>query len=92
LAGGMRRGERGNLASRVAAVEPPSTPRSPARHCFVDDEPALLVEWRRGSVGWEGRVLSMSWIDAVGWATVERWLPASRVRGCEEAGGRPRTS
>jgi hypothetical protein len=86
----MSRGVRGNLASRVAAsasasTPPPTTPApraqgSPARHCFVDGAPALLVEWRQGHGGWEGRVLSMLWVDAVGWATVERWLPASDVQ------------
>ncbi len=86
MAGGMSRGVGGNLASRVAASAsastspPPSTQGSPARHCFVDGAPALLVEWRHGVGGWEGRVLSMIWVDTVGWATVERWLPASEVR------------
>ena len=81
----MSRGVGGNLASRVAgstsaSTPPPSSQGSPARHCFVDGAPALLVEWRRGVGGWEGRVLSMIWVDAVGWATVERWLPVSAVR------------
>ena len=85
MAGGMSTGSGGNLASRVAAtgaarstsLRVPSG--SPARHCFVEGEPALLVEWRQTSIGWEGRVLSMTWIDAVGWATVERWLPAADI-------------
>jgi hypothetical protein len=81
----MSRGARGNLASRVAASGPSSSTSlrvpsgSPARHCFVEGEPALLVEWRHGDLGWEGRVLSMTWIDAIGWATLERWLPASDI-------------
>jgi hypothetical protein len=37
------------------------------------------VEWRRSQTGWEGRVISVLWIDAVGWASVERWLPAGRI-------------
>lgn len=80
MAGGMGRSAQGNLAQRLAA-QAPLTPvhRSPARHCFVEGEPALLVEWRQGVGGWEGRVLSMTWIDAVGWATLERWLPASDI-------------
>lgn len=53
--------------------------RSPSRHCHVDGEPSLLVEWRHDVRGWEGRVISQVWIDAVGWATVERWLPAGLI-------------
>jgi len=68
----------GSSAARGAA------PASPARHCFVDGQPSLLVEWRRASSGWEGRVLSVRWLDGEGWGTVERWLPAALV----EAGPR----
>jgi hypothetical protein len=57
------------------SVDPPS----PARHCFVDGEQSLLVEWRHGSAGWEGRVISMTWVDGAGWATVDRWLPAPSI-------------
>jgi hypothetical protein len=45
----------------------------------VDGAPALLVEWRRCPGGWEGRVISVLWLDGEGWATVERWLPAALV-------------
>jgi hypothetical protein len=79
MAGGYGRSDQGNLARRVAATSSARVHPSPARHCFVNGEPALLVEWRQGSAGWEGRVISMVWIDAVGWATVERWLPASAI-------------
>ena len=81
MAGGYGRGDQGSLAERVGAVssDTPASPRTPARHCFVDGEPALLVEWRQGSGGWEGRVISMVWVEAVGWATVERWLPTSAL-------------
>jgi hypothetical protein len=80
----MSRRVGGSLADRVAATTSattasPSPQGSPARHCFVAGAPALLVEWRRGRDGWEGRVLSMTWIDAVGWSTVERWLPAAAI-------------
>jgi hypothetical protein len=81
----MSTGARGNLASRVAGTSAPTSTSlrvpsgSPSRHCFVEGEPALLVEWRQTNLGWEGRVLSMTWIDAVGWATVERWLPARQI-------------
>ena len=51
MRGGYGSGEHGTLAERVAGTAPqqqrPPTPASPARHCFVDGEPSLLVEWRR---------------------------------------------
>ena len=75
----LRHGLHGTLADRVAATGRaegrPATPPSPARHCFVDGEPSLLVEWRRADRGWEGRVLTLVWVDAVGWVTIERWRP-----------------
>ena len=67
MRGGYGTSGQGNLVSRTGAdrrVDPPS----PARHCFVEGQPSLLVEWRRGDAGWEGRVISVQWIDAVGWA------------------------
>jgi hypothetical protein len=82
MRGGYGTGEHGTLAERVAgtaAQQRPPTPPSPARHCFVEGEPSLLVEWRRVDRGWEGRVLTLVWIDAVGWVTVERWLPATDI-------------
>jgi len=78
MRGGYGTSGQGNLASRTGAAVP-ATPISPARHCFVDGEASLLVEWRRGTAGWEGRVITVAWSDAVGWATLERWLPASRI-------------
>lgn len=57
----------------------PAVPASPARHCHVAGEPSLLVEWRRTARGWEGRVLTLVWMDAVGWVTLERWLPAADI-------------
>jgi hypothetical protein len=86
MRGGYGTGEHGTLAERVAgtvAAQPPEprppTPPSPARHCFVDGEPSLLVEWRRAERGWEGRVHTLVWVDAVGWVTIERWLPAAEI-------------
>ena len=83
MRGGYGSGEHGTLAERVAGTAPqrqrPPTPQSPARHCFVDGEPSLLVEWRREDRGWEGRVITLVWLDAVGWTTIERWLPASTI-------------
>ncbi len=77
--GGHRTSGQGNLADRTGASRP-ANPPSPARHCFVDAQPSLLVEWRRGATGWEGRVISVVWVDAVGWTNVERWLPAATIR------------
>ena len=78
MRGGYGTSGQGNLASRTGA-DRPTDPASPARHCFVEGQPSLLVEWRRSTTGWEGRVISVVWIDAVGWASVERWLPAERI-------------
>ena len=87
MRGGYGTGKHGTLAERVAGTvsEPASTPpprgtpNTPARHCHVNGEPSLLVEWCRTERGWEGRVISVLWVDAVGWATVERWLPAEDI-------------
>lgn len=83
MAGGMGRSDQGSLVQRLGSTRSSEdlVHRSPARHCFVNGEPAFLVEWRQASAGWEGRVLSMVWADAVGWATVERWLPAGEITG-----------
>ena len=71
MRGGYGSGGQGNLTSRTG-VDRGADPPSPARHCFVEGQPSLLVEWRRGATGWEGRVISVVWVDAVGWASVER--------------------
>lgn len=78
MRGGYGRGNQDTLASRTGA-DRPADPPSPARHCFVDGQPSLLVEWRRDVAGWEGRVISVVWVDAVGWATVERWVPTDEI-------------
>lgn len=78
MAGGYGTTRHGSLASR-AGINRPADPPSPARHCLVDSQPSLLVEWRRSTGGWEGRVISVLWIDAIGWATMERWLPAADI-------------
>jgi hypothetical protein len=51
MAAGYGRGDQGRLIDRFEATlaETSAVPRSPARHCFADGEPALLVEWRQGS-------------------------------------------
>ena len=64
-------------------TEPPD--EGPARHCWVsgaaDDagvkRPGLLVEWRTGPLGWEGRVVYAAALRSGAWALVEEWLPAS---------------
>jgi hypothetical protein len=80
MRGGHGPSGQGSIASRVGAQQP-AEPPSPAPHCFVDGEPGLLVQWRQGSGGWEGRVISMTWVDAVGWASLERWLAAQSISG-----------
>ena len=82
MRGGYGTGDRATLAERAAGpstVAPADLRRSPARHCLVGGEPSLLVEWRRGRGGWEGRVLSVVWLDGTGWVTLERWLPAAEI-------------
>lgn len=81
MRGGYGESGQGSLASRTGRAAPAARvdPPSPARHCSVAGQPSLLVEWRRGAAGWEGRVISVLWIDAVGWGTVERWLPAGEI-------------
>jgi hypothetical protein len=55
------------------------------RHCWVHEPPdapgtwpGLLVEWRQGTTGWQGRV-SYAVTRPHGPALVEAWLPASRL-------------
>jgi hypothetical protein len=87
MRGGYGTRDHGTLDDRNSGArsrqqpQPPQEPQpsSPARHCHVDAQPSLLVEWRRGDTDWEGRVISVLWIDAVGWASVERWLPAADI-------------
>jgi hypothetical protein len=85
MAGGM--GARGGLpmSQRVRLGARASDDGCPARHCWVADavdgtgvkRPGLLVEWREGAAGWEGRVVYVAALRADGWAVVEEWLPAS---------------
>ena len=57
----------------------------PARHCWVsgavDDagvkRPGLLVEWRAGHAGWEGRVVYVAELRPGIWVLVEEWLAAA---------------
>ncbi len=79
-------GGRGGIPmSRRVRLSGESADDCPARHCWVsggvDDRgvkrPGLLVEWRDGGRGWEGRVVYVARLRPDGWTLVEEWLPAS---------------
>jgi hypothetical protein len=62
----------------------------PARHCWVTapvdggaPRPGLLLEWRRGENGWEGRVAYAAELRSRRWGAVEEWLPAEAVASVE---------
>jgi hypothetical protein len=75
-------------AARSPAPHPPV--RRPAgaehgRHCWVHDPPdapgtwpGLLVEWRQGEDGWQGRV-AYAVVGTHGPVLVEAWLPAGQL-------------
>jgi hypothetical protein len=83
-----------SLEERAAGsgVRPELPPRPAAphdvaegRHCWVHDPPdaggtwpGLLVEWRRGEAGWQGRVV-YTVVASAGPRLVEAWLPAARL-------------
>lgn len=85
MRGGMERGHGPTLAERGGqrrAAEPDA-----ARHCWVVDAPChpgrwpgLLVEWRRETEGWFGRVVygipDPSWN---GVRLIERWIPGQHL-------------
>jgi hypothetical protein len=82
--GGIPMSRRVRLSSTSAGL--PGVPdECPARHCWVagavDDagtkRPGLLVEWRSGADGWEGRVVYAALLRPGGWLLVEEWLPSS---------------
>ena len=87
--GGLPLGER--VALSRAATTPPDPGHDgddgtgPARHCWVGDavdalgvkRPGLLVEWRSGREGWEGRVVYVARLRPQGWVLVEEWVPAA---------------
>jgi hypothetical protein len=79
MAGGMRRRTSGTLADRVAGTGGrPAPPR--AKHCWVTGPtgrlPGLLLAWRQGVEGWEGRVVHLV-LEPSGWVVVDEWLPAA---------------
>ena len=72
------------------AAEADERAECPARHCWVTSpvdggapRPGLLLEWRRGLHGWEGRVAYAAELRAGRWAAVEEWLPAEVVASVE---------
>jgi hypothetical protein len=78
MAGGMRRRASGTLASRVAGTAQ-HPPPPPVKHCWVTGPggrlPGLLLAWRQGADGWQGRVVHPV-PEGAGWALVDEWLPA----------------
>jgi len=78
----MRRRASGSLADRVAASS--GSPPPPAlKHCWVVTGPrgrlpGLLLAWRQGPDGWQGRVVHAV-LEPSGWAVVEEWLPAGML-------------
>lgn len=79
----MRRRTSGSLADRMGgtAQQPPAPT---VKHCWVIESsgrlPGLLLGWRRGAAGWEGRVVHPVH-EPSGWALVEEWLPAEALEG-----------
>ena len=73
------------MSERVLRNKPPApVDGCPARHCWVSEapdragvkRPGLLLEWRQGPAGWEGRVVYAVQLRADGWASVEEWVSA----------------
>jgi hypothetical protein len=79
MAGGMNRGERRSIAERIHGSAPAAAPAPTLKHCWVLDRhgrlPGLLLEWRRTTEGWQGRVVRPV-LESYGWVVVEDWLPA----------------
>ena len=74
MAGGMGKGSRYRSPSGRYVFAP--------QHCWVLNPPGapgrwpgLLLEWRRGPDGWEGRVAYVAQLQN-GHALVELWMPA----------------
>jgi hypothetical protein len=76
------------MAERVASSDTTATPAAPDRpgslkHCWVLDGegrlPGLLLEWRRGERGFEGRVVHAVDDPQLGWIVVEEWVSAERL-------------
>ena len=75
----MRRRTSGSLADRVAGTGRPPDPPG-VKHCWVSGPtgrlPGLLLAWRQGAGGWQGRVVHLV-LEPSGWVVVEEWLPAA---------------
>lgn len=73
------------LSERIRGATAAEASVCPARHCWVADaadghgtkRPGLLVEWRQGDVGWQGRVVYALSLRPGEWQLVEEWLPAA---------------
>lgn len=67
------------MHDRINLPAPPE-PLPPVRHCWVAISvgrvPGLLLAWRKGADGWEGRVVRRA-RGEVGWLIVEDWTPAA---------------
>lgn len=90
VAGGMRRRTSGSLADRVAGTPSVASPGPPAvKHCWVvgpDGRHAgLLLAWRQGAGGWQGRVVHPV-LEPAGWVVVEEWVPAAMLAALDSPG------
>lgn len=88
MAGGMsKRGSWGTLRDRINPPAPPE-PLPPVRHCWVTTSdgrvPGLLLAWRKGTDGWEGRVVHPARGEG-GWLVLEDWTPAALLDPVDNA-------
>lgn len=84
-----KRGSGVPLGERRRPGDRPPAPADdcPARHCWVADaadrqgvkRPGLLVEWRRTSTAWQGRVVYAASLRPGEWVLVEEWLPSELI-------------
>ena len=86
---GVRPSDRGHgllpTSEEAAGAPPRAGDGGEGRHCWVRDPPdapgvwpGLLVEWRQGAGGWQGRVV-YTVTGPHGATLVEAWLPAARL-------------
>ena len=97
MAGGWQPGRGESLAERTrrsmervapAAPDRPLLPTTAGRHCWVigDDGQALaglLLEWRQGGGGWQGRVAYATAGDGSA-RLIEEWLPADQLKQSDD--------
>lgn len=88
-----RRGDHGTLADRTARSREREPPPVALRHCWVVGPegalPGLLLGWERRASGWWGRAVHPVPAADAGWAVVEEWLPADRLRPVAAGPGDP---